>query len=60
MTDFPAPILLPRKSARTLRLPTLADLLALLPARRVRGADEVLAAAQRREAARRDVDRLWR
>ena len=60
MTDFPAPILLPRTTARALRLPTLADLLALLPRRPQRAADEVLAAAQRREAARRTVDGLLR
>ena len=60
MTDFPAPILLPRKTVRDPRLPRLADLLALLPRRPQRSAEEVLAAAQRREAARRDVDRLWR
>lgn len=60
MTDFPAPILLPRKTVRDLRLPRLADLLALLPRRPQRSAEEMLAAAQRREAARRDVDRLWR
>jgi hypothetical protein len=60
MTDFPAPILLPHTTARALHLPRLADLLAPLPRRPQRSADEVLAAAQRREAARRTVDSLLR
>ena len=60
MTDFPAPAALPRKIAATVRLPSLAEILRLLPARRLRSADEVLQAAQRREAARRRADHLLR